>query len=351
MSGLAVQQLSVRYRGVLAVSGVSFEIDRGSVLGLVGESGSGKSTVAGAVLGLTSYEGRIEWDGEELGGRAGSPSRRRLQLVFQDPRSSLDPRFSVEQCVTEALRSRQGARQRVRDLLELVALDPELASRSPDSLSGGQRQRVAIARALAAEPEVLVADEVTASLDVSVQAVVLNLLRRIQHELSLTMLFISHNLAVVRYMSNQLAVMYHGRIVEHGETATVVEDPQHPYTRTLLDAVPKLGRRLLEHAGEAESLAEAAEAVGGGGGCPFRTRCPIGPRFRNNTEICEQRDPALEASSRRHGAACHFAEAAPGAPHPAERTPTLAESAPYPAESAPHPAERAPYPAESEHDP
>jgi peptide/nickel transport system ATP-binding protein len=258
MTALSVRDLVVRYGATTAVGGVSFDIAEGSVLGLVGESGSGKSTVARAVVGLTPSSGTVRIGGVDVSSapsREARRARRGVQLVFQDSRSSLDPRFTVEQCVLEGLggsglrqRSRLGRREasaRVAELLELVSLDPNIARSRPERLSGGQRQRVAIARALGARPDLLIADEITSSLDVSVQAVVLNLLRRLRAELGLTMLFISHNLAVVRYMCDDLAVMLGGRIVEYGPVDKVIGQPEDPYTRTLLTAVPEIGQRRL----------------------------------------------------------------------------------------------------------
>jgi peptide/nickel transport system ATP-binding protein len=256
MTALSVRDLVVRYGATTAVGGVSFDIAEGSVLGLVGESGSGKSTVARAVVGLTPSSGTVRIGGVTVSSapsREARRARRGVQLVFQDSRSSLDPRFTVEQCVLEGLggsgpRRRSGRREasaRVAELLELVSLDPNIARSRPERLSGGQRQRVAIARALAAQPDLLIADEITSSLDVSVQAVVLNLLRRLRAELGLTMLFISHNLAVVRYMCDDLAVMLGGRIVEYGPVDKVIGRPEDPYTRTLLTAVPEIGQRRL----------------------------------------------------------------------------------------------------------
>jgi len=309
-SALSVESLSVQYGGLTAVREVSFEVPRGSVLGLVGESGSGKTTVARAIVGLTPARGTVRLAGVDLSRRSDRRARRRIQLVFQDPRGSLDPRRTVGETVAEGIRRGPGrtgpsARARVAELLELVALDPALAAVRPHELSGGQRQRVAIARALAADPEVLIADEVTASLDVSVQAVVLNLLRRLQRELALTMLFISHNLAVVRYMSDELAVMFNGRIVERGPTDEVIAGPEHPYTRSLLAAVPRIGQqRLLSDVDvEASTTAEQAAAPG----CAYRLRCPVGPAVRDDRSSCDTSDPAEHAGEKLHRAACHFA--------------------------------------------
>lgn len=307
-AGLSVENLVVRYGATTVVRGVSFGVDPGGVLGLVGESGSGKSTTARAILGLASSQGSIrigELDLSAVSAGARRRARRRVQMVFQDSRSSLDPRFTVAQCVAEGLdRFDKG---RVTELLELVSLDPGLQNSRPGQLSGGQRQRVAIARALAAEPDVLIADEVTASLDVSVQAVVLNLLRRLQSELGLTMLFISHNMAVVRYMCDDLAVMYDGRIVEQGEVQQVIDEPEHPYTRSLLAAIPEIGQRRLLSDVDVEYSVTAGAASGPG--CAYRLRCPIGPAILGDREICENSDPALEAARRAHAAQCHFAHA------------------------------------------
>jgi peptide/nickel transport system ATP-binding protein len=264
-AGLSVEGLTVRYGAVTAVNGISFDIAPGSVLGLVGESGSGKSTTARAVPGLVPSHGSIRVGDVDVSAaprRTARRARRRAQMIFQDSRSSLDPRFTVEQCVGEGLGggTARKNRERIRELLELVTLDPGLLSSRPSQLSGGQRQRVAIARALAAEPDVLIADEVTASLDVSVQGVVLNLLHRLQLELGLTMLFISHNLAVVRYMCDHVAVMLDGKIVENGEVTKVIDDPEHPYTQSLRAAIPQIGQRRLLAAADATRVTAAVES-------------------------------------------------------------------------------------------
>jgi peptide/nickel transport system ATP-binding protein len=239
MSELRFDRVSVRYgthrSGLTAVDDVSLVVPSGSVVGLVGESGSGKSTLARAAIGLAPISGgAITLDGADV---RTLRRRRPIQMVFQDPFSSLDPRMSIGESIAEAMpRSLRGGaarRARVAELLEMVSLDPERAGSLPAALSGGQRQRIALARALAADPEVVIADEITSALDVSVQGSVLNLVRELRRELSLTMLFISHNLAVVRYLSDHLAVMYLGRIVEFGPTEQVLADPQHPYTREL----------------------------------------------------------------------------------------------------------------------
>jgi len=253
VNALETHDLVVRYgsgrHATTAVDGVSLSVPVGTVLGLVGESGSGKSTVARALVGLaTVTSGSIALLGQGIQGQsrgAREERARHIQLVFQDPYSSLDPRMTVKQTIGEALHLRgrlsgTQAREEVERLLDTVNLEPSYAARFPRELSGGQRQRVAIARALAVRPRVIIADEVTSALDVSVQAVVLNLLRRIQREEGLTMLFISHNLATVRYLSDRITVMHGGKVVETGPTSEVVERPRHAYTRSLVEAVPIL---------------------------------------------------------------------------------------------------------------
>ncbi|MEV7012881.1 ATP-binding cassette domain-containing protein [Streptosporangium sp. NPDC051022] len=229
---MIIKNLTVRFGAFTAVDDVTLEIPPGAIVGLVGESGSGKSTLAKAVTGLVPYTGEI----------AGADPKR-IQMVFQNPYASLDPRMTVGASVGEGLRLPRAAREaEVERLLSLVSLPAALAGRYPRELSGGMRQRVAIARALGARPELLVADEITSALDVSVQGAVLNLVRSLREELGLSMLFISHNLAVVRYVSDVVAVMHQGRLVETGPTEEVVDTPRHDYTRSLLEAIPRLGR-------------------------------------------------------------------------------------------------------------
>lgn len=239
MSELRFQDVTVRYGRTLAVDSVSLTVPSGQVVGLVGESGSGKSTLARAAVGLAPVSGgTITLDGAPV------PTRGRvrpLQMVFQDPYSSLDPRMSVGESIAESMppgTSRSERRAEVERLLELVHLDPGRAGDPPARLSGGQRQRVALARALAARPAVVIADEITSALDVSIQGAVLNLVRELQRELGISMLFISHNLAVVRYVATHVAVMRGGQLVEEGPTAQVLAEPAHDYTRALLAAVP-----------------------------------------------------------------------------------------------------------------
>jgi peptide/nickel transport system ATP-binding protein len=239
MKELCFTDVTVRYGKVTAVDGVSLTVPAGRVVGLVGESGSGKSTMARAAVGLAPVSaGTITLDGAAVPTKG---RNRPVQMVFQDPYSSLDPRMSIGASIAEAMppaTSRAERRAEVARLLELVHLDAGRSEVLPTRLSGGQRQRVALARALAARPQVVIADEITSALDVSIQGAVLNLVRELQRELGLTILFISHNLAVVRYVATHVAVMRGGRIVEQGPTDRVLAAPSHDYTRELLAAVP-----------------------------------------------------------------------------------------------------------------
>ncbi|MFF8594386.1 oligopeptide/dipeptide ABC transporter ATP-binding protein [Streptomyces sp. NPDC015220] len=317
-AGLALYDVTVRHHGpfgpVTAVDGVSLEVPRGTTVGLVGESGSGKSTLARAVVGLdTPCAGRITVGGREYRGRR-TAERRRLgqqaQLVFQDPDTALDPRMTVRQSLAESAGAfvrldRRGRERRVGALLELVGLDADCAGRVPRELSGGQRQRVAVARALAVDPAVLIADEVTSALDVSVRAALLTMLRDLQRRLGFAMLFISHDLAAVRHVSDTVAVMYLGRIIETAATEDLLRGPRHPYTRTLLSAVPSLrtGRR---PAGAPLLLGEAPDPASPPTGCRFHPRCPDGPNTRPGRDVCAVRDPQPDAAGQPHRAACHF---------------------------------------------
>ena len=316
MTTLELEQVTVEFgrgaRRLVAVRSVDLAVRSGSVLGLVGESASGKSTVAKAVTGLVPVtSGRVLLDGEPLGDlrHRSRAQRRRVQMVFQDPYASLDPRMSIGASVAEALpagrRSRAAARGEVAELLGLVGLDADRAQQLPGTLSGGQRQRVALARALAARPDVLVADEVTSALDVSVQGAILNLLRELQERLGFATLFISHNLAVVRYVSDQLAVMYLGRVVEQGACEAVLSAPAHPYTQALVAAVPTTQPRSSALPVLVEG--DAPDPHDQPPGCPFHLRCQAGPRVQPTRTACATSDPQPQAASRRHAAACHFA--------------------------------------------
>lgn len=285
---------------LVAVDDVSFTIGKGQTFALVGESGSGKSTVARMVTGLLpATEGRFEIDGHVLDTKHGYPRslRRRMQMIFQDPYASLDPRWRVGDVIAEPLRafdlvpSRQQERERVGHLLQLVGLHPADATKFPHQFSGGQRQRIAIARALASDADVLVCDEPTSALDVSVQAQILNLMKRLQQQLGLTLLFISHNLAVVRFMADVVGVMYLGRLVETAPVETLFSSPHHPYTRMLLDAVPDLG---MSGRKRQPVQGEIPNPINPPSGCAFHPRCP------RASVLCKQEIPSVKA-----GVACH----------------------------------------------
>jgi peptide/nickel transport system ATP-binding protein len=287
-----------------AVNGVSLELKQGETLGLVGESGCGKSTLGRVVLGLhEATEGVVLLKGRKVSGlkpRALRPFRRQMQVVFQDPYASLDPRMTVGEIVGEPLRiNGQYRPEKVLELLGHVGLRPEAALRRPGEFSGGQRQRIAIARALALGPDLVVLDEAVSALDVSIQAQVVNLLKRLQRELGLSYLFISHDLAVVRHISDRVAVMYLGKIVEVGETRTVFGAPAHPYTQALLSAVPNPNR------GGGERIVlkgDLPDPLRPPSGCAFRTRC-----FKAQ-DICAREEPALAPrTAAGHLSACHFA--------------------------------------------
>src|SRR6266576_1368477 len=299
-----------------AVDGVDLELAKGEALGLVGESGCGKSTLGRCIVGLyTPTAGEIRYEAETLPTKRDRATRRRIQMVFQDPYSSLNPRMTVRQTLSELLRAHDMVPKaqidaRCRELLDLVGLGMRSLDAYPRQFSGGQRQRVSIARALALEPELLVADEPVSALDVSVQATVLNLLDELRSKLGLTLLLIAHNMAVVRHVSDRVAVMYLGRIVETAPTDELFTNPRHPYTRGLLTAVPRLvpGR-----ASTSEGVAgDPPSPIDLPTGCRFHPRCPLAQE-----PLCSTEDPALEEGLPAHFAACHFAwRAAPPAHTP-----------------------------------
>ena len=295
---------------VKAVDGVSFTLDRGETLGLVGESGCGKSTTGLAVLKMQqATAGRIEFEGQDITHHDKAqmrPLRRRIQMVYQDPYGSLNPRMKVGSIIGEPLvvhglaKDAEAYQQRIKTLMRTVGLLPDMAERYPHEFSGGQRQRIGIARALALEPSLLICDEPVSALDVSIQAQVVNVFVELQERLGLAYLFIAHDLAVVRHVSNRIAVMYLGRIVEVARRADIYKAPLHPYTQALLAAVPVADPAVEATRARAIVVGEVPSAMNPPSGCRFHTRCPQAmPR-------CKSDDPPLQDLGAGRAVACHL---------------------------------------------
>ena len=299
---------------VQAVDGVSFSIPKGKTLGIVGESGCGKSTLARLVTRLIEpSSGSVVLDGVDitnLSGRALREMRRKLQIIFQDPYSSLNPRHSIGQIIGDPMRiqgivNKSNEKNEVQELMQRVGLNPEHYNRYPHEFSGGQRQRIGIARALSLQPAVIVADEPVSALDVSIQAQILNLLENLQKDLGLSFVFIAHDLSVVRHIADQVAVMYLGKIVEMGDSASVYNSPAHPYTKALLSAVPVANPSLRNSEKRIRLVGDVPSPIDPPSGCRFRTRC------WKATDLCGAVEPPLLADASGRAVACHFPEEAP----------------------------------------
>jgi peptide/nickel transport system ATP-binding protein len=288
---------------------VSFTLASGKTLGIVGESGCGKSTLARLVTRLIDpSSGSVILDGVDittLSGKSLREMRRKLQMIFQDPYSSLNPRHSIGQIIGDPMRiqgivTKGNEKAEVQDLMQRVGLNPEHYNRYPHEFSGGQRQRIGIARALSLRPSVIVADEPVSALDVSIQAQILNLLENLQKDLGLSFVFIAHDLSVVRHIADQVAVMYLGKIVEIGDSATVYSNPSHPYTKALLSAVPVANPAMRHSDKRIRLVGDVPSPIDPPSGCRFRTRCWLA------TDLCAAEEPVLTSDESGRAVACHF---------------------------------------------
>jgi oligopeptide transport system ATP-binding protein len=294
---------------VQAVDGLSFNVYKGETLGLVGESGCGKSTTGRAILQLYKpTAGAVRFDGRDLTKLDGGDMRkmrRHLQMIFQDPYASLNPRMTVGSIISEPMQihnlvAKNKRNERVQELLQTVGLNPYFANRYPHEFSGGQRQRIGVARALAADPDFIVADEPVSALDVSIQAQIINLLEELQEQFGLTYLFIAHDLSVVRHISDRVAVMYLGKIVELADRNSIYDDPLHPYTKALLSAVP-VPDPVIEKKRERIILTgDVPSPINPPSGCHFHTRCPYA------MDVCKQIEPKFVDQGSGHFVACHL---------------------------------------------